>query len=153
MIELDLRDIHLPETLPWWPLAPGWWSVIILLLLIAVAAWWIARARRRSLKRHGLDELARIRQAFDRGASVSQVLADVGSLLRRVVISRQGRLRAAGLSGAAWQACLSDLSADDAFDGDQLELLSRGRYRRDPDCDVGRLLAGCERWIRALPRE
>jgi hypothetical protein len=25
----QLRDIHLPEPISWWPLAPGWWFVII----------------------------------------------------------------------------------------------------------------------------
>lgn len=153
MIELDLRDIHLPESLPWWPLAPGWWILLVLLLLIAILAWWYARARRRSLKRCGLDELARIRAAFDQGASASRVLADVSMLLRRVAISRRGRQPAASLSGAGWQACLAELSADNAFDSAQLEMLSRGRYRRDPDCDVGQLLAACDRWLRALPRE
>ncbi|MDE0747891.1 MAG: DUF4381 domain-containing protein [Porticoccaceae bacterium] len=28
----QLRDIHLPEPILWWPLAPGWWVLIILCL-------------------------------------------------------------------------------------------------------------------------
>lgn len=153
MIELDLRDIHLPEALPWWPLAPGWWLLILLLAAIAIFAWWLFRLRRNSLKRHCLGELARIRHAFANGAGVSQVLADVSILLRRAAISRLGRQPSAGLSGTAWQACVADLSRDPAFDSTQLELLGQGRFQRDPDCDVDRLLAACDRWIRALPRE
>ena len=26
----QLRDIHLPEPILWWPLAPGWWVLIVL---------------------------------------------------------------------------------------------------------------------------
>ena len=25
---LPLRDLHLPDAIGWWPLAPGWWGVI-----------------------------------------------------------------------------------------------------------------------------
>ena len=27
---LPLRDLHLPEMVGWWPLAPGWWFLIAL---------------------------------------------------------------------------------------------------------------------------
>jgi hypothetical protein len=153
MIELDLRDIHLPEAFSWWPLAPGWWLLILLLAVIVILVFWLWRLRRRSLKRYCLGELARIRHAVADGAGVSQVLAEVSTLLRRVAISRLGRQPAAKLSGADWQACVADLSRNPAFDDAQLQLLSRGRFQRDPDCDVERLLAACDRWIRALPRE
>ncbi|GAA4357464.1 DUF4381 domain-containing protein [Kangiella marina] len=32
----QLRDIHTPETVSWWPLAIGWWVVIGLVVLILV---------------------------------------------------------------------------------------------------------------------
>ena len=30
---LPLRDLHLPDAIGWWPLAPGWWVLIALSLL------------------------------------------------------------------------------------------------------------------------
>ena len=35
---LILRDLHLPETVSQWPLAPGWWLLGILILLLLAAA-------------------------------------------------------------------------------------------------------------------
>ena len=43
--EIPIRDLHLPEPVGWWPLAPGWW----LLITIAVLGigWLLLRALRR----------------------------------------------------------------------------------------------------------
>jgi len=32
----QLRDIHLPEAVSWWPLAPGWWLLMVLTCLLLV---------------------------------------------------------------------------------------------------------------------
>ena len=29
---LPLRDLHLPEAIGWWPLAPGWWVLLAMLV-------------------------------------------------------------------------------------------------------------------------
>ena len=26
--QIPLRDLHLPDAISWWPLAPGWWLAI-----------------------------------------------------------------------------------------------------------------------------
>ena len=152
MIELDLRDIHLPESLPWWPPAPGWWVLMLLLCCIAVLVGWWLRSQRRALKRHCLRELSRIQRSARCDGDTKRVLAEVSMLLRRVAISRLGRQSAAGLSGADWRACIVALSSADAFDERQLELLSRGRFQRSPEYEINHLLTACDRWIRALPR-
>ena len=33
----DLRDIHLPQPISWWPPAPGWW-ILLGLLLVSILA-------------------------------------------------------------------------------------------------------------------
>jgi len=41
----QLRDIHLPEPISWWPLAPGWWILIITGCLLS--GWLISILYRR----------------------------------------------------------------------------------------------------------
>ena len=45
--QIPLRGLHLPESVGWWPLAPGWW---LLLALLVAAAGFLLRAflRRRA---------------------------------------------------------------------------------------------------------
>ena len=72
----QLRDIHLPEPISWWPLAPGWWLLII--AAVVLAAWLVVHLynrynaglyRRQALKK--LDQLAalesqqQLRQLFE----------------------------------------------------------------------------------------
>lgn len=55
----QLKDIHLPDAIPLWPLAPGWWILIICILAaIAYATQRYLKHRRFwQVKRQGLDYL------------------------------------------------------------------------------------------------
>ena len=37
---LPLRDLHLPDAIGWWPLAPGWWVVIALVAALLGYILW-----------------------------------------------------------------------------------------------------------------
>ena len=88
-----LNDIALPTTVPWWPLAPGWYVLIALLTLVCVwlvaCAWkhWRANAYRRT----ALRELA--------GAENAVAIVE---LLRRTALVCVQRSVLAQLSGAQW---------------------------------------------------
>lgn len=56
MINVDLRDIHLPDDVPWWPLANGWWLLIALFIIVIICIYCF---RRYLLKRHSLSYLAK----------------------------------------------------------------------------------------------
>lgn len=106
---LPLREIHLPESVGWWPPAPGWWLLPVLLLLGFAAAWYgrLLYERRKysaiNMARHELTEV-RSRYATDRDAR--RCLRAVSGLLRRVSISVFPRADSAGLTGDDWLAFL-----------------------------------------------
>ena len=118
--QLDrLRDIHLPQPIGWWPLAPGWWALIALVctLVAAALAWtWI---RRRSARFLALRELAAIDPERP-----DEFLTQVSSLLRRVA-----RRRSAGadvLTGEAWSTFL--MEGKHGLSRDSATLLAIGPY-------------------------
>ena len=63
---LPLRDLHLPDAIGWWPLAPGWWVILaIVAAVLGYVAWrlhkrWLFNAPRR----HALRELARFEAEY-----------------------------------------------------------------------------------------
>jgi hypothetical protein len=153
MNQLELRDIHLPEASLWWPPAPGWWLSLLLIVGLAILLPQLLRwFRHKPLRRLSLQELTRIRQAYNKGQSERAVLNEVASLLRRVTISYYGRNAKAAVTGEDWLRQLRQLSADSSFTPQQLELLVHERYRAQCEFDIEQLLQGCERWLRALPR-
>lgn len=153
MNELELRDIHLPEASLWWPPAHGWWiALLLLIVLLVILVWAIRWIRHKPLRRLSLRELERIRQRHDSGSSDKAVLADIAVLLRRTLISYHGRDSFAASAGDAWIEQLQQVAPQQGFNDEQLQLLSRDRYKADCSCDIESLLQACERWLRALPR-
>nr|WP_321442553.1 DUF4381 domain-containing protein [uncultured Cohaesibacter sp.] len=118
--QLDqLRDIHLPQPIGWWPLAPGWWALIALVCLAIVAAIVWTWMRRRSARFIALRELEAINSERE-----DEFLTQLSSLLRRVA-----RRRSAGadvLTGEAWSAFL--MEGKDGMSRDSASLLATGPY-------------------------
>ena len=153
MNQLDLRDIHLPETSLWWPPAPGWWLLLGLSLLGGVfALWWYRRRSNPPLPRLCMREFEAIRRAHTAGQSEQVTLNAVARLLRRALISYDGRSQLAACTGAEWRRRREQLAPRHGFSEAQLQLLAYDRYRAQPECDIDDLLRACESWIRQLPR-
>ena len=80
----QLRDIHLPDPISWWPLAPGWWLLIIITVvgLATVGRLLVNRHIERSYRRQALAQLRQLNRS-DR----QQQLVAVFELLRQVAMS------------------------------------------------------------------
>jgi len=153
MKQLDLRDIHLPETSLWWPPAPGWWLLLGLLLLCGILAlWWYRRRSNPTLARLCMREFEAIRRAHASGQSEQATLNAIARLLRRALISYAGRPQLAACTGTEWRQRLEQLAPRHGFSEAQLQLLTYERYRAQPECDIDGLLRACESWIRQLPQ-
>ena len=144
----QLRDIHLPAPVSWWPPAPGWWAVLLLLLIVIGIAYTIyTRRRRNHWRKDALTELARLRDV-----SHERVLQDISVLLRRIAISRYPRHDVAALTGDSWLAFL-DRTFDDgtSFRSGTGRVLLSGPYVNNTHVDAASLFSLCERWIKHLP--
>ncbi|MBT8086672.1 MAG: DUF4381 domain-containing protein [Gammaproteobacteria bacterium] len=101
---LPLRDLHLPDAVGWWPLAPGWW---LMLALLAAAFGFVAiqvyrRWRRNAPRRYALKELKRCESEYLSHRNPVLLGKQLSSLLRRGMLAYAPRAEIAGLTGAAW---------------------------------------------------
>lgn len=153
---LQLRDIHLPGAVSWWPLAIGWWLTPLLLVLLALAFIVLRRAlhkRRHSAhKKIAQAELQRIKQQYvDSADDALHSLRELSVLLRRVALSYLPREHSASLTGEAWIAQLNQLAQHKVFNQQHLELLTHGVYQPQLEADLTPLLKQCEQWLQQLP--
>lgn len=145
--ELPLRDLHLPDPVGWWPLAPGWWFVIVVLvisvgwlLLQVLRAYRINAARRYAVRRFGAieAEYRRHRDPVLLGKQLSQ-------LLRRSMLAYAPRADVAGLTGAKWLEWLDRDLPVPYFHTEGGKSLSQLPYRNPADdfrdIDIGALCA------------
>ncbi|MDH3531876.1 MAG: DUF4381 domain-containing protein [Gammaproteobacteria bacterium] len=135
--QLPLRDLHLPETIGWWPLAPGWWLFIGVALIgaaILLRRYLQTRARG-AARRHALRQLDQLLTEYEQHRNVVRFGAEVSSLLRRAMLAYAPREEVAGLTGDAWLAWLDrDLAHPQFVSGPGRKLIEIPY--RNPDSDV-----------------
>ena len=94
----DLKDIHVPADLGWWPPAYGWW--LLTLMILSLLGWLIffsiKHYQQNLAKRQTLIEVSLIQQD-----SNSWPL-ELNSLLKRLVQTYQPQLAVQSLYGDKW---------------------------------------------------
>ncbi|MDO9423670.1 MAG: DUF4381 domain-containing protein [Methylobacter sp.] len=147
---LDLKDIHEPEVIGWWPPAIGWWILAVLTLLLIIFFIWLYKrlTRKTALKTAG-KILTQIKH--DTTRDNLQKLCAVSVLLRRVAISVSPRVKAAGLTGRQWLAFLDDSVKAAPFTEGIGQLLADAPYRKTPptELEISQLIDLCEDWLKA----
>ncbi len=146
----QLRDIHLPEPIGWWPPAPGW--LVVAFLSLALVGWvgyrLLLSLRNNRYRRAARKELARLRHHPDPGA----VLPQVAMLLRRVAIQSFGRREVAALTGRRWLEFLDQTGGGSQFSRGTGSVLGENLYQRHSSAEIEPLLRLADKWIRSHKR-
>jgi hypothetical protein len=147
---LDLKDIHEPDAIGWWPPAIGWWILAVAIpLLIIFLVWFYKRLTRKTALKTAGKMLARIKQDATRDSF--QKLSELSVLVRRVAISVSPRAKAAGLTGRQWLAFLDRSVKGLPFSEGVGQLLADAPYRKTPptEQEISQLIDLCEDWLKS----
>lgn len=137
---LPLRDLHLPDAIGWWPLAPGWWAVVA--ILGAVLGYTLLRVYRRwqfnAPRRYAMRELARYEAEYLEHRNPVKLGKQLSELLRRGMLAYAPREEVAGLTGDIWLAWLDRGMPLPYFHTEGGKSLLNLPYR-DPDGDFSHI--------------
>ncbi|MEE9411782.1 MAG: DUF4381 domain-containing protein [Methylococcales bacterium] len=146
---LPLKDIHLPSTISWWPLAPGWWIMLGLIILMAllwrfrrhIRAWFAPGLRRIALKQ--LDVIA-----TNPHLSTRKKVQRISQLLRQSAISNSPRNQVAGLAGEQWLEFLDNNNPQKPFSTGAGRSLIDAPYRQDAELDIDAIVELTRDWLK-----
>lgn len=100
----QLKDIHFPTPVGWWPIAPGWYLLGFFLLILTMGLSYILYKKRESTKPklRALALLASYKQQYERDKNSQMTSSQVSELLRRVALVYFPREQVASLHGESW---------------------------------------------------
>ncbi len=141
----QLRDIHLPTRIDWWPLAPGWWIILVLVFVALLALYgWYRHWQRQHWRREALAELKLIQQ----NGTHYQQIAQINVLLRRILMHCYPRQQVAALTGEQWLARLEQLGGKLDIDH---RLILDAPYMKDQVIDLTDVFENIHQWITSIP--
>jgi Domain of unknown function (DUF4381) len=151
-MQAELRDIHLPGPVSWWPPAPGWYGVALLFIFLIITGWWLIHKRRNpSLKKLATRELQQIEQTYAQHQNTQQLCSDISILLRRIAMSYDSRNKQAGVTGKEWLNHLNTLCGQPLFDEQLSDFLLLAPYQKHTNAPADKLIAVTQQWISRLP--
>jgi len=155
-LKSQLRDIHLPTSIDWWPPAPGWWllGTLLVVLVFFAVRWLIKFWRIKTMTELLQSELTDIRiQHQITGPSVTTINA-CAILLKRICLACHDREQIAPLTGQALTQFINQQSQPSVLSASSIQLLDNHRFQQHtPDeQSLNQLLNECQQWINTMAR-
>lgn len=147
----QLKDIHPPAEISWWPPAPGWWVLAILVLgalafsIYRLGKWRKQTAWRRAALNH-LDTLRLNESRLDN----ARMIVEVNSLLKRCLASRFAADNFLSQTGSEWSETLNAHAQSKTLNASDISTLCEDAYQRTPQALPSDTFKRIERWIKGL---
>ena len=147
ILEQQLRDVHTPDAISWWPLAIGWWVLIALIVGLSVFSLikFFKNRRINAYRKLASQELNRQFLVWQGKQNASDYLQAANTILKRAYLHAGNE--SAGLSGAAWVSLLNTHSSVE-LSSETADALTGQLYQKSPTVDINRVHNEINSWLR-----
>ena len=144
----QLRDIHQPDPIGWWPLAPGWYLLILVFVITCLLiGFFIHRYYFNGrAKREALRALVTYQKQYEEDENSQLLSARISEVLKRVALAYYPRTRVASLQGDAWIMFLNSTAKGVNFNSVRVQLLELP-YRPSKSYPLQPLVNVARKWI------
>jgi len=145
----NLRDIHLPPPVSWWPLAWGWYVlfVVALVMVVALTIWLCRHWKARQQRQQFMQQLSQLRRRYQREEDNVAIAVALSTLLRRAALSIYPREKVAGLHQQAWLNFLNETGNTTAFTDGEGRVLVTAPYQAQAKYQMDRLFVLIQAWL------
>jgi len=134
-----LRDVQLPESVSWWPLATGWWLLLfaILVAITSLGVYLFKRWQANYYRKSAQAELNDAHKLWQKENNSSDYIASANDILKRTMLK----------SGSTWVENLNQMAISPLSDTTQLALAYEC-YKAEPSVNVETLHADITNWLK-----
>ncbi|KTD76360.1 DUF4381 domain-containing protein [Legionella waltersii] len=145
----QLKDIHLPDPVGWWPLAPGWYVLVVIALLFFFGLFvYLMKRHVNSLpKKQALRLLQNYKEQYAKDKNAQLASARVSELLKRVALVYYPRMDVASMHGDTWIQFLNKTAKGVDFKPVNT-MLSETPFKQSETINVQPLIVRAEKWIK-----
>ena len=148
----QLKDIHLPQAISWWPTAPGW--IILYVLALGALVYFIygifQKRKQRYRVKYALQRLHQLQALMRDNPQRINIAAELSTLIRRTALSYFHRDAIAGLTGQQWLQFLNESGKTTDFTTEAGQILIDAPYRKNSAADLTPLFVFTEKWLTAI---
>lgn len=145
---LPLRDIHLPDSVLWWPLAIGWWVLMAVLFIFMIGlGYFYYQKKQRDTENSSIIYALKLLKKLTKETNKVVLITHISRLLRRVCISLYGRKQVAGLTGERWLRFLDRKGKTTEFSQGIGRILIDYPYQKKVDYPRQELLNLIQYWL------
>ena len=146
---VNLKDIHLPSPVSFWPPAPGWWILAVLLItsLFFGGVWFFRRYKKRKPKTEALRILKDLQILYQNSQDEVASLRNLSNLLRRTALTFYDNDEVASLQGSSWLEFLDKTGKTKECSQGAGKVLGNEVFQQKVNPDMNALFPLVKKWI------
>ena len=146
---VNLKDIHLPPAVSFWPPAPGWWilSVLFISFIIIGGLLIYKRYKKRKPITEALRILKNLQILHENSQDEVKSLRYLSNLLRRTALTFYKHDAVASLHGPSWLEFLDKTGNTQEFSKGAGKVLGNEAFQKNLNTDMDILFSLVKKWI------